>query len=62
MMELTEEQKTMKALIEERCAKNGVSLATILSWYRSPAEPDEPAGELVERVYARILELDCAKR
>lgn len=51
-MGLTEEQKEMKELIEEHCAKIGISLVGYLRrWCR---KVDEPIGELIERVYAAL--------
>ena len=60
----TEEQKVMKELIEEVCAKWGISFISLLSQHR---RVDEPVGELIERVYrgieqATIYSLNSWKR
>lgn len=52
----TEDQREMKALLEEHCDKIGCSLVSFLSRFR---KPDEPVGKLIERAYEWLEKQAC---
>lgn len=55
---MTEDQRAMKELLEDYCVKLNVSLVSFLAHYR---KVDEPIGDLIERVYTVVEEVESRK-